>query len=96
MTIEEIAMKRIIDELRKAEEKFPGWPIDILHGACIVAEESGEMIKAAIDYYYGRGDQEQLRIEIAQTGAMAIRFLLRMLDSKHYPKIDDFWETKNE
>jgi len=43
--------------------------------------------KAALDYYYGRSDdQEKLREEIAHAGAMAIRFLLRMLDSKHYPE----------
>lgn len=86
MNIEQIAIHKIIEELKKAEEKFPGFPHDIVHCACIVAEEAGEMVKAALDYYYGRSDnQEKLRKEIAQTGAMAIRFLLRMLDSGHYP-----------
>lgn len=86
-SIEQLAMAMIFEELRKAEQKFPGFPVDVVHGASILAEEAGEVIKSALDYHYGRsGNQEDLRKEIAQTGAMAIRFLLRMLDSKHYPK----------
>jgi len=86
-SIEEIAMNRIIEELRNAEVKHPGFPIDVVHGACILVEEAGSVAKAALDYYYGRSDnQEKLRVEIAHAGAMAIRFLLRMLDSNHYPE----------
>jgi len=86
-SIEEIAINKIFEELRKAEKKFPGFPIDIVHCAGILVEEAGEVMKSALDYYYGRSDdQEELRKEIAQTGAMALRFLLRMLDSKHYPE----------
>lgn len=86
MTTEETAMHMIIEELRKAEEKFPGFPKDLVHCASIVAEECGEMIKSALDFHYGRTkDLEELKEEIAQTGAMALRFLLRVLDIYHYP-----------
>lgn len=86
-SIEQLAMTIIFEELREAEKKFPGFPIDVIHCAGILAEEAGEVMKSALDYHYGRSDnQEELRKEIAQTGAMAIRFLLRMLDSKHYPE----------
>lgn len=87
MNIEQIAITKIIEELKSAEKKFPGFPRDVVHCAAILAEEAGEVVKSALDYYYGRSDnQEELRKEIAQTGAMALRFLLRMLDSKHYPE----------
>jgi len=83
----ETAIDRIFKELRKAEKKFPGFPRDVVHCAGILVEEAGEVMKSALDYHYGRsGDQEELRKEIAQTGAMAIRFLLRMLDSGYYPE----------
>lgn len=87
MDIEQIAMDKIIEELRKAEKKFPGFPLDLVHCACILMEEAGSVAKAALDYCYGRSDnQEKLREEIAQTGAMAIRFLLRTFDKSHYPE----------
>jgi NTP pyrophosphatase (non-canonical NTP hydrolase) len=69
------AIELMISELRKAEEKFPGWPVDPVHGAAIVAEEAGELTQAALDLYYGRGDREKMRKEAAQTAAMGLRFL---------------------
>lgn len=70
------AIESIFYALRKAETKFPGWPDDVVHGAAIMAEEAGESVKAALDLYYGRGDIANLKKEVAQTGAMAIRFLI--------------------
>ena len=73
---DDLVISTIFAELQKAELKFPGWPDDIVHGAAIIAEESGEVIKAALDYYYSRGDVAKLIKETAQTGAMAIRLLI--------------------
>lgn len=68
---------RIFAELNKAEKKFPGWPMDPVHGAAILGEEAGEALQAALDYYYGRAiSLDKLKKEVAQTGAMAIRMLL--------------------
>jgi NTP pyrophosphatase (non-canonical NTP hydrolase) len=73
----ERAWDLIFAELKKAEDKFPGWPDDPVHGAAILVEEAGELVKASLDFYYGRHDGiDQLEKEAAQTGAMAIRFLL--------------------
>jgi hypothetical protein len=69
---DERAISLIVEELRKAEAKFPGWPDDVVHGAAIMAEEAGEAVKAAIDLHYGRGDIDEVVKEAAQTGAMAI------------------------
>lgn len=87
MDIQETVMTKIFKELRDAEMKHPGFPEDILHGACILAEEAGEVVKAANDLYYGRAvTQVKLRKELAHVGAMSIRFLLRLLDPGHYPE----------
>lgn len=66
---------RIFEELRKAEEKHPGWPMDPVHAAAILAEEAGELVQAALDYTYQGGSEKQMELEAAQCGAMAIRFL---------------------
>lgn len=68
----------IFDELRKAEKKHPGWPIDPIHASAILAEESGELTQACIDYVYADTDGERAIIEAAQVGAMAIRFLMNI------------------
>ena len=74
MTIKE-AIILILDELAKAEKKFPSWPEDQIHAAAILAEEAGETIKAALDFESQRGSLEELKKEAVQTGAMAIRVL---------------------
>jgi NTP pyrophosphatase (non-canonical NTP hydrolase) len=64
-------------ELKRAEEKFPGWPRDPVHGAAIMAEEAGELQKAALDFYYERHvGIDEMKKEAAQTAAMGLRFLL--------------------
>lgn len=74
------AIGLIFAELRKAELKHPGWPEDKIHAVGILVEEAGEAMQAAIDCTYSNGDIEKLRIELAQTGAMAIRALLHLTE----------------
>ena len=68
----------VLEELHRAEMKFPGWPEDVVHAAAIVGEESGELIEAALDAYYGRGDIETVRKEAIQTAAMSVRLLIHL------------------
>ncbi len=75
MKLEKV-IKLLLKELLAAEKKFPGWPKDVIHAAAIVAEECGELVKAAIDFYYGRGSKLELQREASQTGAMVYRFLM--------------------
>jgi len=77
MKIEEIS-KLIFTEILAAEKKFPGWPSDVVHAAAIVAEECRELVKAALDFYYGRGTKGVLRNEAVQTGAMVYRFMMNI------------------
>jgi len=78
---------KMLDELRSAEQKFPGWPDDIVHASAIVAEEAGELVKAALDRHYGRAaDDDELIREGVQTAAMALRFLLNLKLKKEQKK----------
>lgn len=65
----------ISDELNKAETKHPHWPDSIIEQAAIVAEESGELIRAALQVKYEAGNIEECEKEAIQTAAMCIRFL---------------------
>ena len=72
------ALGMILRELRQADEQHPGWPHDPVYGAAIMAEEAGEAIQAALDHHYKGGSLLHLKVELAQTGAMAIRALLNL------------------
>jgi NTP pyrophosphatase (non-canonical NTP hydrolase) len=74
----------IIQELRRAEKKFPTWPLDPIHAVSILAEESGEAVKAALHFYYDKESIEEFRKEVIQTGAMALRLLIFI--DLHYRK----------
>jgi hypothetical protein len=66
----------IDDELAAAIRKHPHWPKDnVIEAAAIVAEESGELIRAALQAKYEGGNIEACKKEAIQTAAMAIRFL---------------------
>lgn len=82
----ETAVAMIFDELRKAEVKHPGWPTDPIHATAILCEESGEATQAAIDHVYADGSVEDLKTELAQTGAMALRALLHLIPQQEAPE----------
>lgn len=70
------ALLMISKELLSAEKKFPCFPADAIHAASIVAEESGELVRASLQYTYEKGSPVPLLREAVQTGAMALRFIL--------------------
>ena len=72
----ERSVRKILIELVRAENLHPVWPTDVVHQIAIVAEESGEAMRAALRSHYKEGGTvEQLRTELIQTGAMVIRAL---------------------
>jgi len=82
MTIDE-AVSRVIEELKWAELKHPGFPENLIEGMAILAEEVGEAQIVANDFYWGDGDdqeeiKEQFLTEIAQVGAVVLRILITM------------------
>ena len=67
--------REIYKELKRAETKHPNWPTDPLYKASIVMEEAGEVIRAANQLVMENGHIEDLRTELIQTAAVAIRML---------------------
>lgn len=61
----------VVTELEKAREKFPTNKLLAL----AFAEESGEFIKAVLDYEQKGGSLNDIHKEAVQTIAMAIRLL---------------------
>lgn len=68
----------IMAELHRAELIHPEWPTDQVHQVAILAEESGELVKAVLDFQQGKTDKQGIFIEAVQTAAMAIRFIKNM------------------
>jgi hypothetical protein len=69
-------------EVRRSKKNLH-WPDHVAAQAGIVCEESGELMRAALNWKYKKSDTEvvkemqkaQLRSEAIQTAAVAIRFL---------------------
>ena len=76
----------INEELEKAKSKFPLWPDDVIHSVAVMAEESGECIKAALDLTYSDGTKEHLEDELIQTAAMCVRCIENLRNSETFPR----------
>ena len=68
----------VLDELLRAETKYPDWPADLIHQVAIMQEESGEAIRAALNHVYHGEPIEDVRAELVQTAAMCLRCLKNM------------------
>jgi hypothetical protein len=76
------AINLIFDELEKAERKHPLFPTDPIHAVAIMEEESGETMRAALRVVYENGDIDELKKELIQAGAMAVRCLINLHNFK--------------
>ena len=74
MTYEQVT-ELVMAEIERAKTKWPGWPLDPVHAAAVVAEESGELVQAAMRYYYEDGAVDPMVTEALHTAATAIRFI---------------------
>lgn len=68
----------IFTELGRAQRLHPVWPTDLIHAAAILAEESGEVVKAANNHIHHGGSLDEVRTELVQTGAMVLRMLINL------------------
>jgi hypothetical protein len=68
-------IKKLLEELDRAEKQHPEWPTDSVHAGAIVAEEAGELTRATLIHTYEQDNLYNMLEEAIQTGAMAIRFL---------------------
>lgn len=79
----------IVQELGNATNKHPCWPVkfdkarlkdirannDFIDAAAIVSEESGELIKAALQFKHEDGMYYEMQKEAIQVAAVALRFI---------------------
>lgn len=83
MEIEELeAFLTILKAYRSAVIKHPAWPVDLIHAGAIVSEESGELIRACLQYETEGGSIHETYKEAAQTGAMGFRFLVELMNNR--------------
>lgn len=75
----------VINEILRAEEKFPGWPDDFIHGAAIVGEEAGELLQATYKHTYENGALAAIRKEAIQTAAMSLRLIMDLDKRREEP-----------
>jgi hypothetical protein len=74
MTRQEI-INLIISEIERAETKHPDWPMDKVYAATIVAEESGELTRACLQYEAENGSLNEIKKEAIQTACTCIRLI---------------------
>jgi len=74
MTLNEIK-QGVINEIHRAQEKFPWWPKDVVHAAAIVGEEAGELAEAALKFTYEDETRAAIKREALQVIATAYRLL---------------------
>ena len=72
--------RHIFDELKAAKVKHPDYLKDLIHAAAIIAEETGELVRAAIDFEYSnllykKSQIKKVKDEAIQTAAMCVRLL---------------------
>ncbi len=65
----------VLKELERAETMHPIFPADTIHQVAIMAEESGEAVRAALQAVYENGDLADVEKEVIQTAAMCFRVL---------------------
>lgn len=89
---EEQVVTEILKTVRKAEEKFPLWPVDPIHQSAILQEECGELVKATIQAVYEpeKNSENEVLKEAFQTAAMAIRFLLHYNNTADHTKFSQY------
>ena len=69
------ALNSIDTQLILAKKKHPDFVADLFQAVSILTEECGEVAQAVNDYRWNDDSIEHIKEEVAQVGAVAIRFL---------------------
>lgn len=72
----------VVLELLQSVKKFPDWPTHPIHQAAEVADEAGELTRAALKVVHGRGDRAEMERVAIHTGATALRFIMAYRQEK--------------
>ena len=76
------ATKLLLAEVVRATRRHPRWPDDWTHASAIVAEESIQLVRAAIRCTYEHGTADEMRTEAIHMAATAIRFVAMMQEKE--------------
>lgn len=76
----------VLKAVDEAEVKHPEWPADIIHQSAIVAEESGELTQACLQYVYEGQPAICIQKEAVHTIVTAFR-LLKNFNLLDYPTL---------
>lgn len=70
-------MQAVFAELAAARQRYPAWPVDIVHATVVMVEEATETLKAANEVRWGHKGTTvaEVRREAIQTMAMCVRLL---------------------
>lgn len=79
----------ILHELDHAQAMHPECPKHNVIRAAIIGEETGELIKAALEHEFEKGRFYNMHKEAVQVGAMALRFLVEAGESPKTKAIDE-------
>lgn len=74
----EEACLAFLEELCRAMDLHPVWPTDLIRQVALVAEESGEAVRAANNHVYDGESLDHVKTELIHTGAMCIRMLVNL------------------
>lgn len=76
-------IQMILHAVADAEEMHPNWPEDTVHAAAIVAEEAGELVRAALIDWYEEPHEKEMLNEALHTAATAFRFIKNHRGARH-------------
>lgn len=73
---EKDVIKQIIVEYQRSKVKHPKWKDNYVIAAAVVSEESGELMRAALEYEDEGGEHIEMIKEAIQVGAMGLIFVV--------------------
>lgn len=77
MLSDDHVIRIVLAEVNRARKVHPLWPTDPIHAAAIVAEESGELVRASLRVTYEGGTPDEITREAMHTAATCIRLLAK-------------------
>ena len=71
----ETVLAQVMSEIDRAEKIHPVWPRDVVKACSLLAEEAGEVVRAANTFDETRTGKKDIITEAIHTAATAIRLL---------------------
>lgn len=82
-----IVFAAIEEEVRRAQDLHPFWPVEPMPQMAIIQEEIGEAAKEVVDITFGKhSDISKLKTELIQSAATIVRMLTLIETNPTYGK----------